>query len=136
MATAFPLQIFYDGSCLVCSKEMDSYRKRNPQNRLEFIDISTDDFSPVAFGKTQADFMAQLHVRDAEGHFTTGVEAFTTIWQAYPSSSLCRLFSALVGLPGINFISRVGYKLFARNRHLLPKRKRDCESGSCNLNQP
>ncbi len=134
MATAFPVQVFYDGSCLVCSREMESYRKNNPENRLQFIDISAADFNPKLFGKTLAEFMEQLHVRDAEGNFTTGVDAFMTIWQAYPSGSFWRLFSALIDLPGINCLSRFGYRVFARYRHLLPKRKQDCASGTCNLN--
>ncbi|SHI88690.1 Predicted thiol-disulfide oxidoreductase YuxK, DCC family [Malonomonas rubra DSM 5091] len=135
MATAFPLQIFYDGACLVCSKEMDHYRKRNVHGHLQFIDISREDFQPEEYGKSKAEFMAQLHVRDGEGNFTTGIDAFTTIWQAYPSGSVYRLFSALVGLPGIDLLSRGGYKLFARYRHLLPKRKNDCDSGRCGLKQ-
>lgn len=134
MATAFPLQIFYDGSCIVCSTEIESYRKRNPENRLRFIDISAEDFKPEMYGRCADEFMARMHVRDGEGNFYTGVEAFMTIWQAYPSGSIYRLFSALIGLPGVNLLSRCGYSLFARYRHLLPKRAQNCESESCNLN--
>jgi len=134
MTTAFPLQIFYDGACRVCSAEMDSYRKNNPQNRFNFIDISAEGFQAEKYGKTQAEFMVQLHVRAADGTFSTGIDAFVVIWQAYPSGSLCRLFGALVGVPGISLFSRFGYKAFARYRHLLPKREKDCLSGSCNLN--
>ncbi|MDX2480970.1 MAG: DUF393 domain-containing protein [Desulfuromusa sp.] len=134
MATSFPLQVFYDGACMVCAAEMDSYRKSNPENRLVFVDIGSDSFAAETYGKTQKDFMARLHVRDAAGNFSTGIEAFMVIWQAYPSGSLYRLLSALVGLPGINLFSRLGYSIFARNRHMLPKRNRDCLSGNCDLN--
>lgn len=133
MATIFPLEIFYDGSCVVCSAEMETYRRKNPQNRLRFIDISAADFAAEKFGKSKADFMARLHVRDSSGDFATGIDAFSLIWQAYPSGSPCRLLSGLVGLPGINLLSRFGYSLFARNRHLLPKRKNDCETGTCKV---
>jgi len=133
MATAFPLQIFFDGACRVCAAEMETYRKQNPQDRFQFIDISAADFDPEAFGKSQDQFMAQLHVRDAEGNFFTAIDAFVVIWQAYPSGSFWRLVSTLVALPGINHLSRFSYNIFARNRHLLPKRKQDCVSGSCKL---
>ncbi len=137
MATAFPLEIFYDGSCIVCSTEIDVYRKRNPRQRLVFIDISAETFDAAAYGKEQADFMAQMHVRDSAGEFYTGVEAFRQIWRAYPSGSFYRILAKLLGLPGINFLTRCGYALFARYRHLLPKRNsRDCDSGQCNLNHP
>ncbi|MBN1957814.1 MAG: DUF393 domain-containing protein [Desulfuromonadales bacterium] len=133
---SFPLKIFYDGSCLVCAAEMNVYRKRNPQNRFQFIDISTAGFSPEVYGKTREEFMAAMHVLDAEGDFITGVDAFMAIWQAYPSRSVYRLLSVLVGLPGINLLSRLGYKVFARYRHLLPKNKNLCQDGSCGLDPP
>lgn len=136
MSIAFPLEIFYDGSCRVCATEMESYRRRNPQQRLRFVDISADDFRPQQYGKEMADFMARLHVRDARGQFATGVDAFLLIWQAYPSGSCYRLLAGLIGLPGIHLLARGGYALFARYRHLLPKRGQDCQDGTCNLNHP
>jgi len=131
MATIFPLEIFYDGSCAVCNAEMEAYRRKNPINRLRFIDISAADFAPENFGKSKAEFIDKLHVRDANGNYATGIDAFMLIWQAYPSGSPCRLLSGLIGFPGIHLLSRVGYYLFARNRHLLPKRQEDCETGTC-----
>ena len=136
MAPAFPLEIFYDGSCLVCSSEIDQYRKRNPLQRLRFIDIMGEDFQPLDYGKTQAEFLEKMHVRDSQGQFFSGVDAFLLIWQAYPSGSLYRLLGTFIGLPGVNLLARLGYKVFARYRYLLPKKTVSCESGSCNLNHP
>ena len=136
MAPAFPLEIFYDGSCLVCSSEIEHYRQRNPQQRLRFIDIRAADFLPSDYGKSQAEFMAKMHVRDQQGQFFSGVDAFLLIWQAYPSGSLYRLLGAVIGFPGINLLARGGYRVFARYRHLLPQKTNSCDSGSCNLNHP
>ncbi len=129
----FPLQIFYDGSCMVCSAEMAKYRAYDHEGKLIFINIKAADFCAEDYGKTQADFMARLHVRDAAGIFYTGVDAFMAIWQAYPDCSVYRLLSAAVGFPGINLLSRGAYSLFARYRHLLPKANDDCRDGSCDL---
>ncbi|MFO7767317.1 MAG: DUF393 domain-containing protein [Pelovirga sp.] len=134
MAIAFPLQIFFDGSCRVCSAEMENYRRKNPDNRLEFIDISADDFQPEKHGRSLGEFMSELHVRDADGNFATGIDAFIAIWQAFPSYSGWRLAAALLGLPGVNSVSRSGYRLFARYRHLLPRRDRKCDTGTCDRN--
>ena len=134
MAIAFPLQIFFDGSCRVCSAEMESYRRKNPANRLEFIDISADDFRPDEYGKSLGEFMSELHVRDAHGNFNTGIDAFIAIWQAFPSGSGWRFAASLLGLPGLNSLSRGGYRVFARYRHLLPRRNKECESDTCHLN--
>ncbi|HEY5672901.1 MAG TPA: DUF393 domain-containing protein [Malonomonas sp.] len=136
MAPAFPLEIFYDGSCRVCSSEIEHYRQRNPQQRLRFIDIRAAGFQPSDYGKSQAEFMARLHVRDQQGQFFSGVDAFLLIWQAYPSGSPYRWLGAVIGLPGINLLARGGYRVFARYRHLLPKKSVTCDDDSCNLNPP
>lgn len=135
-AATYPLEIFYDGSCLVCSREMELYRRRNPQQRLVFIDISRDDFCAEEYGRSQQQFMAALHIRDAGGRFSTGIDAFLVLWRAFPSGSLYRLFGGVISLPGVHLASRFGYALFARYRHLLPQRSDDCESGTCHLRHP
>jgi len=136
MPVTFPLEIFYDGSCKICSAEMQGYRKRNPEKRLVFIDISDADFQPEAYGKGLEDFMAKMHVRDGDGHFESGIEAFMLIWQAFPAGSPYRLLGAFVGFPGIRLLARCGYALFARYRHLLPKHVSGCEDGTCHLKHP
>lgn len=118
MSTAYPLTIFYDGACGVCSTEIRHYRSIADE-RVRFVDIAANDFDAGAFGKTIDDFQKQLHARDAGGQFFTGVEAFRQLWQALPSP-FYPLLSTLTGLPGINLAARTGYALFARFRHLLP----------------
>jgi predicted DCC family thiol-disulfide oxidoreductase YuxK len=122
MKTSYPLTIFFDGACAVCSREMAHYRGVADQ-RVRFVDIAAPDFSAEDFGKTCADFQRELHARDADGNFFTGVEAFRRLWVALPSPFL-HLLSALVGLPGVNLAARQGYALFARYRHLLPSDKK------------
>lgn len=134
MAIVFPLQIFYDGSCAVCSAEMESYKRKAPADRLLFVDISAADFNPDLYGKSLKQFMAELHVRDADGQFVTGVDAFIAIWQAFPAGSVWRIMAALAGLPGIHLIGRGGYRLFAQYRHLLPRRQHHCASDPCEGN--
>ncbi len=129
----FPLQIFYDGSCRVCSAEMAKYREYDHGGNLLFINIRAEDFSAETYGKTQSEFMARLHVRDIEGTFYTGVDAFIAIWQAYPECSAYRFLSAVIGFPGVNLLSRGAYSVFARYRHLLPKVDDECRHGACDL---
>lgn len=79
--------------------------------------------------------MSELHVRDAQGNYYTGVDAFIAIWQAFPSGSMWRFAAALLGVPGVNSLSRGGYRVFARYRHLLPKRNQTCDTGGCDLDR-
>lgn len=130
-AIPFPLQVFYDGHCVVCSREMDLYKRRNHENRLIFIDINAPDFVAGLYGRSHAEFMAQLHVRDAAGQYFTGIDAFIKIWQAFPASRFYRFLAKTVNLPGIRLGADFGYLVFARFRYLLPKKR--CSDGTCHL---
>jgi len=130
-STKFPLQVFYDGSCAVCSREMRVYQRRNSSERLVFFDISAPGFNPAEYGRNLDDFMKELHVRDAMGQYHTGVAAFARIWSAFPESPLYSLLERAVNLPGIRQGADLGYATFARFRHLLPNTS--CHDGNCRL---
>ncbi len=116
----YPLTIFFDGACGVCSTEMGHYRSIADQ-RVVFVDIAAIDFDAKLFGKTTIEFQEKLHARDADGQFFTGVEAFRRLWEALPSP-FYPLLSTVVGLPGIHLSARAGYAIFARFRYLLPSK--------------
>ena len=123
MNARYPLTIFYDGACRVCSREMEHYRKVADQ-RVRFVDIAAVDFNAEGYGRSSDDFQRELHVCDADGCFYTGVEAFRKLWQALPSP-FYPLLSMTVGLPGVNLAARTGYAIFARYRHWLPSSKKN-----------
>jgi predicted DCC family thiol-disulfide oxidoreductase YuxK len=123
MPISYPLTIFYDGACGVCSTEISYYRSIADQ-RVRFVDIAAVDFDAGQFGKTIDEFQDRLHANDAEGRYFTGVEAFRQLWEALPSP-FYPLLSTFVGLPGINLAARTGYAFFARYRHLLSSKHTD-----------
>lgn len=129
-APVFPVTIFYDGSCLVCATEMRHYRRKSPAGRLLFVDISDPGFHPERFGRSLQEFMTQMHVIDATGEVYRGIEAFPVIWQALPDFRY-RLLARLIDFPGVHSLARLGYALFARFRHYLPRRAAACDSDSC-----
>jgi predicted DCC family thiol-disulfide oxidoreductase YuxK len=118
MRINYPLTIFYDGACGVCSTEIRYYRSIADQ-RVEFVNIASADFDAGTFGKTTDEFQEKLHARDADGCYYTGVDAFRRLWEALPSP-FYPLLSSFVGLPGIHLSARAGYAVFSRYRHLLP----------------
>lgn len=123
MSVAYPLTIFYDGACGICSTEISYYRSIADQ-RVRFVNIAAVDFDAGAFGKTAKEFQEKLHARDADGHYFTGVEAFRQLWDALPSP-FYPLLSMFFGLPGINLAAHTAYAVFARFRHLLPANHTD-----------
>lgn len=113
---AYPLKVFYDGACPVCSRLAAKYRKPDTARRLEFIDIAAPGFDPGAYGRKMAEFITSLNVMDAEGRFCTGFEGLRAIWASFPAGSPYRLLSRLMGLPIVSQVARACYRLFARYR--------------------
>lgn len=129
LSPIFPLQIFYDGACRVCAAEIEHYLRRDHGGRLQGVDISAADFAaPV--GLTHSALMHELHVIDASGTVYRNIAAFEAIWRAFPAVPFYRFLSTLFALPLFNPLARCGYRIFARLRRYLPKR-RACASGVC-----
>jgi predicted DCC family thiol-disulfide oxidoreductase YuxK len=129
----FPINVFYDGSCLVCSTEIEHYRRRDHNGRLVLIDISRPDFDPEPYPIGLPAFMYELHVIDRAGTVFKGVEAFWAIWQAFPNSTLYGFLGTIITMPVINPLARLGYRCFARIRRYLPKSTSECTSGTCRI---
>jgi predicted DCC family thiol-disulfide oxidoreductase YuxK len=130
---AYPLKVFYDGSCSVCAAEMAIYQRQEHGGRLEFVDISAPEFDPAPQGITLEAFLYEMHAIDREQHVYRGVDAFRAIWQAFPSSTRYGLLGTLVALPGLHLLARGSYWCFARLRRFLPKTRAACRDGTCGL---
>jgi len=129
----FPLRIFYDGACPLCSREIEHYRRQDHAGRLIPVDISTADFDPEPIDIPLSAFMYELHAIDQAGQIYRGVAAFRAIWQAFPDSIGYRTLATLVSLPVINPLARLGYRVFARLRPHLPGRREHCDTGTCRI---
>jgi len=130
---AFPLRVFYDGSCSICAREVERYGCRDHDGRLILVDISAPVFDPLPFGITLKEFMYQLYAIDQGGRVFRGVEAFWAIWQAFPTSTVLGLCGKLIMLPLVNPAARLCYRMFAGMRGYLPKRRNGCTGGSCRI---
>jgi predicted DCC family thiol-disulfide oxidoreductase YuxK len=122
----FPLTVFFDGGCPVCTREIEYYRRMASEEKLNFVDISDPRFDPEPYGRTLKEFMAEMHAMDASGRFYRGVDAFRALWQGLPVSIYGDL-GRLLGLPGIHLLARVGYHIFARLRRFLPRVGEPCD---------
>ena len=126
----FPLDVFYDGSCSVCAREIERYLRQDHGGNLRSVDISAPGFDPAPFHITLDAFMYELHAIDQSGGVYRGVEAFWAIWQAFPASTLYGLLGTVITLPMVHPVARLLYKGFARIRPYLPKRH-SCTTGTC-----
>ena len=112
-------EVFFDGGCPLCAKEIDFIRWLDKKNVLIFTDIDADDFNPEQ--ETGLDFetlMASIHGRLADGTIIHGVEVFR---QLYGRTSL-KWVIPVTRLPGITQLLDVIYDFFARHRLRLTGR--------------
>ena len=124
------LQVFYDGACPLCSREMGHYRRRDVEGRVEWVDIAKVGFDAGAYGLDPARLQQVMHARTRDGKVFTEVGAFVKIWEALPPRMWTSLLRGLLKVPGMMPVAGVLYRLFARNRYRLTGR---CEPETCEI---
>ncbi len=123
------LTVYFDGLCVVCNAEIQHYRRRDRDGRIDFVDIAAPGFDAGAVGLDPREVVRVLHARRADGTLVTGVDTFIEIWSRVPgfgpAARLARRGFVRAGL-------ELGYRLFVRVRPFLPRRKAvECLDGRC-----
>lgn len=124
------IEVFYDGGCPLCLREMNFLRRRNGDGGIRFTDIDAPGFQAPEPGPSREQLMAQIHARLRDGTWIQGVEVFRRMYTAAGFGPLVRL----TRLPVIAQLLGWGYAVFARNRLRLTGRCAD--RGCCALPQP
>ncbi len=119
-------EVFYDGDCPLCVREIKTLRKLDRKDRIVFTDIADQDFDARVTGLSQGELMASIRGRMPDGTLVEGVEVFRQLYGAVGLKPLIPLSR----LPGIRQGLDAGYKVFARNRLRLTGR---CTDESCEL---
>jgi predicted DCC family thiol-disulfide oxidoreductase YuxK len=120
----FDFEVFYDGACPLCTREVLWLRRRDQRDRIRFTDIADPKFDPTSLGLSWAALMERIHGRMPDGSLVLGVEVFR---QLYAAVGFRRLVAA-TRLPGVSQLLDLGYRSFAKNRLRLTGR---CEVGVC-----
>ncbi|QDV79199.1 thiol-disulfide oxidoreductase DCC family protein [Botrimarina mediterranea] len=120
----YEVEVFFDGDCPLCRREIAMIRRWDKRDRVRFTDIAAAGFEAAAYGVTQARLMAEIHGRDAQGNWLVGVEVFRRLYAAVG----CGWIVSVTRWPVIRPALDVAYRLFARQRLRLTGR---CEKGVC-----
>jgi predicted DCC family thiol-disulfide oxidoreductase YuxK len=124
---AWDIEVFYDGKCPLCTREIKFLMKRDKKKRIRFTNIEAEDFSAEGYGKTKAQFLETIHGRLPDGQFITGIEVFAHLYRAIGWS----IPSIVMGLPIIRNVLQRAYAVFARHRLKFTGRcSNTCESGN------
>lgn len=103
-------QIYYDGKCGLCSREINYYRDRDKNHSIEWIDVTSEPECLQQDGISLATALKHMHARRDDGRLVKGVDAFIAIWQHIPG---WQTVARLAALPVIRQCLDVGYELFA-----------------------
>ena len=110
----YPLTLYYDGSCRLCSAEIRNLKARDRAERLALVDCSPEDFSGGP--APRAALMNAIHGVDATGRIYVGIDTFRA---AYAAAGL-PCVQTLLGLPVVSELARRAYPVLVRNRYRLP----------------
>ncbi|WP_306144106.1 thiol-disulfide oxidoreductase DCC family protein [Roseibium sp. MMSF_3412] len=107
------IEVYYDGKCGLCSREIGYYKRLTPKTSIVWNDIATHPELLQGTGMSQSDALLYLRVRDDDGAIQTGLDAFLVIWRQFRG---WRLLAMLATLPGIYRGVAFAYRKFADQR--------------------
>jgi predicted DCC family thiol-disulfide oxidoreductase YuxK len=118
---SWDVEVFYDGGCPLCRREIEMLRRWDQRNRIRFNDIASPEFDSKRVGVDDEELMAEIHARLPDGTLIRGVEVFRRLYTAVG----CGWLVAVTRWPGVKQVLDFGYGLFARYRLRLTGR---CET--------
>lgn len=128
MAGGAAFEVFFDGGCPLCKREIRFLQKLDRRRNVTFTDIADPEFDAAAVGVSWEALMAEIHGRLPSGELVVGVEVFRQLYGAVGLGAI----AAVMRLPGIAQLLDLGYRVFAKHRLALTGRA--CE-GVCSSTQ-
>jgi predicted DCC family thiol-disulfide oxidoreductase YuxK len=118
LAPGATVEVFFDGDCPLCMREIRMLQRKDRHQRIAFTDIAAPAFDAEQYGTTQAELMARIHGRLPDGTWIEGVEVFRQLYAAIGWGWLV----AVTRVPGVSHLLRIGYWAFAKSRLRLTGR--------------
>ena len=123
-SSSFEVEVFYDGACPLCMREIAMLRRKDQKARIRFTDIAADGFDAASIGVPWSSLMERIHGRLPDGTIIEGVEVFRRLYAAVGFGALV----AATRLPVVKQALDASYRLFAQNRLRLTGR---CSDETC-----
>jgi len=108
------VELFWDGGCPLCRREIGYYQRLDVDGRVAWTDIDAAPEALQPHGVSQEEAMARIHAIGGRGQLLSGVPAFLAVWEQLPYWRL--LPPLLTAAPGAVPLAEAAYRLFARHR--------------------
>lgn len=105
------VQVFYDGGCPICSREVSFYRSLRGADRILWTDLCAQGVLPDSLDREEA--FRRIHAIDARGEVVSGAQVFSLIWSSVPR---LRLLGVFARLPAVSWALDVLYWVFLKLR--------------------
>jgi len=122
----YDIEVFFDGDCPLCIREINMLRWLDKKNKIKFTDIAGPDFTEQRGTVAWQTLMDRIHGKLPDGTMIEGVEVFRHLYTAVGFGWIV----AVTRWPGISHLLDWGYNIFAKNRLKWTGR---CEDGSCKV---
>ncbi|MEO0682342.1 MAG: DUF393 domain-containing protein, partial [Pseudomonadota bacterium] len=106
-------EVFFDGACPVCSREIAAYRKMDGMDAIAWRNVAAEDFAAPDLDRDAA--LARFHVRLATGEIVSGARAFLAVWRRNPRLAP---IARLLDRRPISDALELGYRGFLKVRPL------------------
>ena len=111
------LEVWFDGDCPLCRREIAVMRRLDRRGVVSFIDVASGQAScPL----DRAELLARFHARE-DGVMLSGAAAFAAMWRAIP---LLRPMGLAARNPRVLGVLERLYRAFLRIRPALTRRLR------------
>lgn len=109
------IEVFFDGACPICSREMAMIRKLDRNHQVNCTDIAARGFDANAQGLDAGAVNREIHGRLNDGRIVTGVEVFRQIYGLLGF----RRSVAWSRRPWVGKLLDYSYAAFARHRRYI-----------------
>ena len=109
-----PIEVYYDGGCPVCSREIAVYRARPGAEGFRWTDVNAEA-AALGGDLTREAALARMHVRRADGTLLSGAAAFAEMWRHMPGLGW---LGRLLSVQPFAGLAEVGYRGFLVVRRL------------------
>jgi predicted DCC family thiol-disulfide oxidoreductase YuxK len=123
------VEVFYDGECPLCMREIRMLRGLDKRQRILFTNIADATFDAARLGLDHTTLMNKIHGRLPDGSLIEGVEVFRRLYSAVGFKTLV----ACTRLPGVTQALDFAYEKFAKHRLRLTGR---CNDAACSIPKP